>query len=361
MKNIAVILLLLISGYLCAQDVPLFSQYMTNSFIYNPAVAGHSSGSLTYSFRKSFSQIQNAPQINFLSVQTPMADNRFGFGANLYQEEVNFLKNTYASAAFAYHLQINRANVISFGVSGEYNSLRLSGQTNSTIEDPDYQKLANGDLNDVDFSFGILYHNRFVKFGLAANRLATTWIKDPEQYILSDYYSGFVQGSIPLRGGKDVLAPYVSYRTFSELDNNLDIGLYYTYNDLLVAGLAFRNGPVASASVGFRVAKRFLIGYTNEVYLGDTRSQIGSTNEITLRLDFKKYSYKVDYHADYKNSVAYRRKTSATHSGSKTPAAFHAKQKKFTKHSPNKRYFKNSVNPRRNYPGKSRHPYKRRR
>lgn len=329
-------MILLISSAV-AQDIPMLGQKMTNTFMYNPAVAGHSSGSLTYSFRRNFSGISNAPRMNFISVHTPLLNHRIGIGANVFQEDVNFLKNTYIGGALAYHVKFNQANVLSFGVSGEYNAIRLNGSTNSNPEDPEYTKLANGQLDDVDFSFGMLYHSRFVKIGLAANRLATAWIKPEEDFILTNYYSGFIQGMIPLRAGQDVLEPYFAYRKFSETNDAFDVGLYYTYDDMLMAGAGFRKGSIASLSAAFRLNKKLMLGYSHELLFGDVARHLGSANEITIRLDFKEYSYKTNFRADYKAALAYRKKTVSA-SGARSPKQLHSRMKKLPNYSPNKRY-----------------------
>ncbi|NJM26063.1 MAG: PorP/SprF family type IX secretion system membrane protein [Bacteroidia bacterium] len=213
-KPLLLILVLLTGAASSAQDIPLFSQKLTNSFIYNPAMAGHSMGSLTYSYRRNYSGVSGAPETHFLSLHTPLLKQRFGTGVNVFQEDVNFLRNTFASVAFAYHVQFNRFSILSFGVSGEYNTIRLNGATNTpaALDDPEYLRLANGDVNDIDFSFGANFQTRLIKVGVAANRLATAWIKDDSASVLSSYYSGYVQGMIPLREGKDLLEPYVAFR-----------------------------------------------------------------------------------------------------------------------------------------------------
>ncbi len=335
-KLFTLILTILVAAPVIAQDIPMLGQKMTNTFMYNPAVAGHSSGSLTYSFRRNFSGISNAPRMNFISVHTPLLNHRIGIGANVFQEDVNFLKNTYIGGALAYHVKFNQANVLSFGVSGEYNSIRLSGNTNSNPEDPEYTRLANGQLDDIDFSFGMLFHNRFVKVGFAANRLATAWIKSEDDFILTNFYSGFVQGMIPLRGGQDLLEPYFAYRKFSETNDAYDVGLYYTYNDMLMGGVGFRKGSIAILSAAFRLNKKLMLGYSHELLFGDVARHLGSANEITLRLDFKEYSYKTNYQADYKAALAYRKKTSGT--GARSPHQLHSRMKKLPNYSPNKRY-----------------------
>jgi type IX secretion system PorP/SprF family membrane protein len=336
-KLYTLFLLLLIVRAAQAQDIPLFTQKLTNSFIYNPAVAGHNVGSLTYSYRMSYAGIANAPKSHFISFHTPLAGHRVGFGANLYQEDINFIKNTYASAAFSYHLRMGKYSSLSFGVSGEYNFMRLSQNSNSDILDPDYLNLANGNVNDYDFSFGMLFQNRFVKAGVAANRLATAWIKDENQYVLSNYYSGFIQGMIPMRGGNDMLEPLITYRKFSETNSVLDLGLYYTYNNQFMLGGAIRQGNIASASVGVNIGPKLFIGYTRDMFFGDLKCQAGATNEFTLRFDFAKYDYRASFSDNYKQALALRRKT-MNRPGNRSPAQMHRQQKKLASYSPNKRY-----------------------
>src|ERR1041384_8290761 len=100
-KLYTLFLLFLIVRAAQGQDIPLFTQKLTNSFIYNPAVAGHNVGSLTYSYRMSYAGVANAPKSHFISFHTPLAGHRVGFGVNAYQEDINFIKNTYLSAAFS--------------------------------------------------------------------------------------------------------------------------------------------------------------------------------------------------------------------------------------------------------------------
>ena len=61
-----------------AQDIPLFSQKLTNSFIYNPSLAGHTFGSVTYAYRQNYSNVQGAPKNNFISMHAPFANHKIG-------------------------------------------------------------------------------------------------------------------------------------------------------------------------------------------------------------------------------------------------------------------------------------------
>lgn len=340
MKKLYVsLLLILVTHAVSAQDIPLFTQKLTNSFIYNPAVAGLNVGSLTYSYRMSYAGVSNGPKSHFVSAHAPIAGHRVGIGINAYQEDINFIKNTYLSAAFSYHLRTGRYSSFSFGVSGEYNFMTLSQNSNSDLLDPEYINLASGNVKDYDFSFGMMFHNRFVKAGVSANRLATAWIKDENQLILSNYFSGFLAGMIPMRGGIDMLEPSITYRKFSETNSVLDLGLYYTYNNLIMVGGAIRQGNIGSVSAGFNVGPKLFLGYTRDMFFGEMKGLAGATNEFTLRFDFNKYDYRSSFSDNYRQALALRRKTmSNSRPGTRSPAQMHRQQRKLASYSPNKRY-----------------------
>lgn len=330
------------------QDIPLFSQKLTNSFIYNPSFAGLGMGSLTFSRRSNYSNVQGAPVNNFLSLHAPIANHRFGVGMNVFQEDVNILKNTYASAAFAYHISFDKYSKLSFGISGEYNSLRVNGADLNfvqTSQDVILDNLKNGKNNNMDFSFGTSYANQYVKLGLAVNRLGTAWLKNDSTKLLSQYYSAFAQGTIRLRGDQDLLEPYVAFRKFSETNNTWDAGVFYTYNNKIVGGAAARKGGVFNFTVAYHLSKYVMVGYSREMLMKNgIGGFVGSSNEITLRFDFNNQTAKVKFRDDYKNSLSYRRKTLTTSAskrttaGGRNPKQLHKAQKRVAAYSPNKRY-----------------------
>jgi len=339
--HLVVISVLLVTTKVTAQDIPLFSQKLTNSFMYNPAIAGNTFGSVTLSYRQNYGKVSGAPTNYFLSVHTPIANHKVGIGANFFQEDVTFLRNTYASAAFAYHIQFDdRFTKLSMGVSGEYNSIGLNGSKLSGSElDPEYIALQQGNQNAYDFSFGLHFQNRYVKAGVAANRLKASWFE--ETPTLSNYYSSFMQGLLPVRGGNDLLEPYVAYRQLSPTNSTVDVGLYYTLNEKITAGVAWRSGNVIGATLGLHVSKYLMLGYSHENILGSVGGFVGSANEFTLRYDFNNESYKNRFQADYKSALSYRRKTLSAPVGKvgvKSPQQAHRKQKKLSPYSPNKRY-----------------------
>lgn len=352
--------ILFIAGFtscVTAQDIPLFTQKLTNSFLYNPALAGHTFGSLTASYRNNYSSVDDGPKNYFLSLHAPFSNYRFGAGANVYQDVVSIWKNTYYSAAFAYHLHFNQYSILSMGVGGEYNTFQLNGVNSNTesyiVNDAQVQRYLNTS-GKPDFSFGMMYQNQYFKVGISANRLITSWTKQEPDKLrsLSNYFTGFVQGTLPMRGGDDLLEPYFSFRKFSETSDSYDLGLYYTYNNLITAGAATRagNAPnmpfafnVANFTLAYRLNKYLLIGYSREMLINPVGGFVGSSNEFTLRYDFSDQSYQQKFKSDYRNAISYRRKTLSSTgirktAGGRTPKQLSKAQKRVAAFSPNKRY-----------------------
>jgi type IX secretion system PorP/SprF family membrane protein len=354
---LAILFFVSLTAELSAQDIPLFTQKLTNSFLYNPALAGNGVGSLTASYRNNYSNVDDGPKNYFLSMHTPFSNYRFGAGANIYQDVVSIWKNTYYSAAFAYHLKLNNMATLSFGVGGEYNTFQLNGvNTNSEayiVNDAQVQRYLTTS-GKPDFSFGMMYQSQYFKVGVSANRLATSWSKPQGDNlkVLSNYYTGFVQGTLPLRGGDDLLEPYFSFRKFSETSDSYDLGLYYTYDNKITAGAATRagnapNNPfsfnVANFTLAYRLNQYLLVGYSREMLINPVGGFVGSSNEFTLRYDFADQNYQKKFKADYKNSLSYRRKTLSSSSvrrpaGGRTPKQLNKAQKRVAAFSPNKRY-----------------------
>ena len=329
-----------------AQDIPLFSQQLTNSIIYNPAMAGHTFGSVTFANRRNFSEVNGAAENNFLSFHTPYGDHRFGAGANIFRETGNFVDNTYASAAFAYHINFGSYNVLSMGVSTEYNSIGFDlDNVIGDLNDP----LLGEKTNNLDFSYGVNYQHRYFKVGAAANRLATSLDVSNNASVLSEFYSGYAAGLIPFRGGQDILEPTFTFRKLSASNDIWDAGLYYTFNNIITVGGSVRKGDIVNGAVGLKIARKIFLGYSYEFINNNLGSDVGPSSEIAIRFDFSDKTYQERFRKDYKNSLAFRRKTLSntakrTRVGARSPKAFKKKQKRAVRNvkSPSQRYNNNA-------------------
>jgi type IX secretion system PorP/SprF family membrane protein len=319
-KQIFLPLALLIFGLFDAkaQDVPVYSQKLTNSFLYNPSVAGNTLGSATLSYRQQWAGVEGAPRTLFFSLHTPFARHRFGTGFNVYQEKSGVNENLFASGAFAYHLRFTDENMISMGVSVEYVNTKINLSSVDVVDGDDDLLTGNQpNANAVDFSFGLNYSSKYVKFGASANRLGSLVGLSDSTSQFSQFYSGFVGLTLPVMGERDLIEPIVYVRKFANGTHQIDGGLYYTINNIFTLGGSYRTGGAIGLTGALRINKNLLIGYSREVLSGDFSKNIGASNEFTLRLDFRDH----DYYTKKKNAreistkaLALRRKTLSNYS-----------------------------------------------
>jgi type IX secretion system PorP/SprF family membrane protein len=289
MKKIIQLLIVAVCGNCLAQDIPLVSQKLTNSFIYNPALAGQTTGSATYTYRTNYSNVEGAPEDHFIGIHTPFSEYRCGLGFNLMHEKVNNIQNVFASAAFAYHIR-NRTQGFSAGISAEYGSTVVTGQSNvnPTVNDPVLLSYGNR-VSSFDFSAGMNYQSRYFRAGFALNKLASSWITK-ETSLFANYFSTYIQGMIPVRNQKDLIEPYLSVRRFSPLYMSWDAGLFYSFQDKVMLGLGMRKGNAVVSNLGLYITERLLLAYSYEMNTSAYSKQLGSTSEFSLRLDFSSYA-----------------------------------------------------------------------
>ena len=316
-------------------------------------MAGHTFGSVTLANRRSFSEVNGAAENNFFSFHTPFGSRRFGVGANIFREKVNFVDNIYASAAFAYHINFGSYNILSMGVSAEYNSIGFdTGNLIGDRNDP----LLGMRTNNMDFSFGVNYQHRYFKVGAAANRLATSLDISNNASVLSEFYSGYAAGLIPIRGGLDLLEPTLAFRKLSTSNDMWDAGLYYTFNNIVTVGGSVRRGDIVNGAVGLKVARKIFFGFSYEFINNNLGSDVGASSELVVRFDFDDMAFKnrqrfkqgqepKQFKQEYKNAMTYRRKTLSTAAkrigvGSRNPKAAKKMQKKRLRNvkSPSARY-----------------------
>jgi type IX secretion system PorP/SprF family membrane protein len=324
---------LLPATQLLGQDVPLFTQKLTNAFLYNPSVAGNSLGSLTLSHRQFWSGALDAPTTNFLSIHTPFGGYRFGTGLNFYQDKSGVTDNLYVSAAFAYHIKISDDKAFSMGVSGEYDNQKFNPAKYDAQDFDDPLLLSSGTASNIDFSFGMSFRSRYLTLGASANRLSALTGLQGDSVLFPAYYSGTAKFTFPLANDRDQLEPMVTYRSYLHGSSQVDAGLFYTYNDFLTVGGSYRTGGsgTVSGTLGIKFLKAVTLGYSRDFFMGDVAKGLGATNEFTLRFDFMNEAF----YTRVKNAkiintraLALRRKTLSTYKYKGSPMAQNNRYKK---------------------------------
>jgi type IX secretion system PorP/SprF family membrane protein len=292
MKNIvkiAVCLLAVVNVQeLKAQLNPLGAQYYNNEYLINPAYAGKEKGlKLNAAYRKLWGGLPGAPLTQ--NITADYGFNRVGIGVNVNNESAGLLRQTRATASYAYHLPLDSGKHqlhfgLSLGVMSQHlDNNNVNGNPND-ISIGDY----NGRRAYIDGDFGIAYTSDRLSLQATIPNLNDFFNKN--QYDVADlvtFYSA-VAYNFTLKEGIE-LEPKVAFRGIRNYENMLDFGAKLSFADrkFFFMGI-YHTNKSSTMGLGLDFMKKYMISglYTTETSALNTYAN--GSFELNLRINFAK-------------------------------------------------------------------------
>jgi type IX secretion system PorP/SprF family membrane protein len=293
------------------QQLPLYSQYLYNKYLINPAVAGsdgYTSVSLTA--REQWVGYSGAPRTFSLSWQTrvlkksfilkqtrvkrevyrPKSDGKVGFGGYVFSDRNGLVQRTGFQVSYAYHMWIQRSTQLSFGLAltGYYYKIDESQINFESTSDPVLNENLRHGIFVPDLSFGAYLLNAKYCLGFSADQLtgASTKIGSSayNNFKMSRQY--YLFGSYDFNSGTNaVFQPSFLVKMSEQLKPQADIGGTYIYNQGFWAGLAYRTSGALIANVGVKY-QNIYFGYAFDFTMQEIQRITYGTHEITVALKF---------------------------------------------------------------------------
>lgn len=310
-KGILIIVALILVCTAEAQQLPIYSQYIYNKFLLNPAVAG-SDGytSINLTAREQWVGYSGAPQTYSLSFQVrmlkqsyvirdnffkkktfkPHTDGRVGIGANIFSDINGLVQRTGISTAYSYHLWLNGQTQLSFGLALTGYFYKID-QRQIEFEDPDEPWLNTDFRKGIfvpDFNFGVYILNRNYTLGLSAQEMMEGFVKVGSQAykdlkIMRTYY---LMGNYDFEiDGNSILEPSLLLKMSGQLRPQADIGLNYVYDRKFWLGGTYRTGGAMIANVGVK-KDQFFFGYSFDFTLQKIQRSTYGSHEFVVALKF---------------------------------------------------------------------------
>jgi type IX secretion system PorP/SprF family membrane protein len=310
-RSAFILFILLICSLTYGQQLPLYSQYLYNKFLINPAVAGsdgYTSVSLTA--RDQWVGYSGAPRTYSFSWQTrmlkksfilkstnikrqvfrPKSDGKVGFGAYIFSDKNGLVQRTGFQAAYSYHLWLANSTQLSFGLAftGYYYKI---DEKQINFEDPNEPWLNNNLRRGVfvpDMTFGIYLLNAKYSVGFSADQLseAAAKIGGPGYKNLSMSRQYYLFGSYDFsEGTSTIIQPSFLLKMSEQFKPQVDIGATYIYNSGFWAGLAYRTSGALIANIGVKYQNMFF-GYAYDYTMQEIQTITYGTHEITLAVKF---------------------------------------------------------------------------
>src|SRR5674476_847318 len=117
---------------------PVYSQYLQNGLLINPAYAGSRGALSTFlSYRMQWMGIPDAPVFQSISLNAPMKNDKVGLGLMAQFMKFGFTKSQNVYLSYAYHIKL-KTGKLSFGLKGGFDrsNTDYSGILTTTKNDP---------------------------------------------------------------------------------------------------------------------------------------------------------------------------------------------------------------------------------
>ena len=309
MKKLTYILLFTaLSFTLKGQTEAMYSQYLFNKLVLNPAYAGSREGlCVVLDYRNQWTGIDGAPKTILASFHTISPNRKYGFGANLFNDRIGIL-NTYAfNGNYSYRFFIGK-NVLALGINGGLS------YSNATIND--LTAFQQGDVtafNDMgrtqlipNAGAGIYFKNKKMAIGLSVPQILNDkMLKNVSVPVSNHFYFTFdyvinLGKQYNLQGQKVALVPsllmkYVPGTNF-QVDFNLNTVLYSQF----WLGVGYRSDNAFIFSAQYALNKfiknsttSFRIGYAYDLASNKYRNASGGTHEVLLMFDLSRNKNKI--------------------------------------------------------------------
>ncbi|WP_449421217.1 PorP/SprF family type IX secretion system membrane protein [Robertkochia marina] len=304
MKYSTLLLLSLIfSIELSAQQDAQYTQYMYNTVSVNPAYAG-SRGlmSITGLYRNQWLGLDGAPESQTLNVHTPLKRSKFGVGLSLINDRIGNGVNqqTWLDGVVSYTVQTSYEGKLSFGLKVGGSLLNIDFSRLNQYQDVEFTAADNIENKfSPNIGAGIYYHDRNYYVGLSVpNILQTEFFADSNNS--NTDVSSFVSKSrinYYLIGGyvweidyNWKFKPAFLTKVTAGAPLQLDLSANFMFDDTFTMGLGYRLDSAITALVGWQLNRSLNIGlaYDREITrLGGTAFNSGSF-EFFLRYELSR-------------------------------------------------------------------------
>ena len=311
MRRILYLALLLVAfqteGY--AQQVPLYSQYMLNGFLLNPAVAG-SEGytAVNITAREQWIGFKEAPGTYALSFQTRILKKSYisrgssvkrrqrsgsrsgkvGVGGYLFNDRNGAVERIGLKGTYAYHINFSQSQ-LSFGLSFVAYQFRIDDDL-ITLEDPgdDLWLGANKAVFIPDADAGVYYSARNYWAGFSIDQLFESTLKIGD----SGYDRYKMERNYYLMGGYDfelrrdiIVTPSTLIKVAENGKVQADVNGKFFYQQSYWAGLGYRTGNSIIVMAGLSIDK-LIFGYAFDIGLNSIMKHSYGTHEFTFIAKF---------------------------------------------------------------------------
>jgi type IX secretion system PorP/SprF family membrane protein len=289
--NLFIFLQLYSLGTMKAQQDPMYSMYMFDKVLINPAYTGSSNWlAATLKYRNQFTGLNGHPTTQTFNIHSPIQKKHIGVGFKLINDKVAVMSKLNAAMLFSYHLNF-AGGKLSVGLEAGIYNRRI-----------DYSKLILNDLGDdvipansvssviPDASFGIYYQKKQFYAGVSNYHLIKKSFNEHtpskgDSYLYNHIY--FIAGNVFSLDKKWSVEPSVLLKYQPSSVAQLDLNATLYYNDRIGAGFQYRTGDAVCMILRLGITEGLRISYSYDVTTSKLSSYARGAHELIITYGIK--------------------------------------------------------------------------
>lgn len=275
-----------------AQQQALYSQYIFNLFMVNPAYAGSRDAlAVNAGYRAQWVGFEGAPTTQNFSIHGPLRKKNMAMGLQFQNDEIGARRATSFAGTYAYSIFLGHASKLNFGLQAGMISYNMDWDALTFNERNDPAAYAIDPNQWIpNFDFGMMYITPRAYLGFSASNLSRPGLSDQ---IGSD---ARLHSHIQIVGGKVYeLNPNMSIKPSFLLRQALggpsqfELSLGSLFANTLWFTATYRHGFGMVASAHIYVTEKFHFGYAYDWTMGGMANFQGGSHELFIGYDIPIY------------------------------------------------------------------------
>ncbi|MDG1333386.1 MAG: type IX secretion system membrane protein PorP/SprF [Crocinitomicaceae bacterium] len=291
-KVLAIILVLLCTSTVQAQQDEQLSLYMYNKLYFNPAYAGSRDAiSAVASGRFQWVDFKGAPTTQWFSLHTPLMQKSLGLGTHLVNDRIGNRSRTSAYVDLSGSIALDDDNQrLSVGVSGGIDVIGYDFSQVNVIDPSDPYFGSVQSVTKANVGAGIYYYGdkHYVSFSVprilrpqvTASFDSIARVLNAQHYFLAGGYVFDLNSVFKLQ--PSTLVKFTPGAPIT-VDANISLLMY----DVLWTGIMYRFHESIGVNVVYNIKNTVSLGYVYDFPINGLRTYQNGSHEIFLRYDIR--------------------------------------------------------------------------
>lgn len=287
MRFVLTLVFALIAMRVCAQQDPIYAQYLTNPMLINPSYAGLNNNlQVNAGYRLQWMGLDASPRTLNLNGNMSILDNKAGIGASMLQDKIGNTTITEFNAAFAYKLKLKEGLTFSFGMQGGVLGFKTDNSKLNIHDDGD-DAFPDGTTRSSSINLGtgaMLMGDKFI-IGLSVPRMLPSKVNSGgQQFELYNQHFYLFGAYVHTINERLRFKPSLLIRGVKGAPLSADVALNLNVNMLHTVGIFARNLNTYGLLLQTMIGEKLRLGYVFELPSGKSVGAQFTTHEIQLGL-----------------------------------------------------------------------------